>query len=533
METSKEVIKGSTIKIEELLNPKWITNRKAILIVGLILLGTIIIRISSIESPAIDRTDWKEIDHIMISKNYYENGYNFLYPEVEWPAEAPRYTAMELPLAPFLAGLLYGIFGHNVYTVRILTLIAFLLLIIFSFKLVKREAGVLLALMTALLTGVLPLSNQFNNYLFSEPLLLFFSVFSVFYYTEWIEKKKVWQLVLFILGFSLAISLKPTSLYLGLPLLWIHYRAFGLQLKKYFSFILAILTCLILPVLWYSHANFLANNYIDVFGVFGGQFGGHDKFQTITMLGDSQWWIIMYFRMKRMLLGNMGLLILAIGVISSIFYKKGRLLLIYLFSVILFFLIVAEGNLDTTYRQLTIIFPAAFFISLGVLVTGTFLYYRTIQKGINNSVSKLLAIAIPLGLLLIFPLKRYDIYKVNNKEVPVHQDNWLLADQIKMKAPEAKKMVLAGGYTIHKGGNDLSPILYYYSGLQGWSIQKGEWQEAILEEYLKKGATIFAATGYSREDELATFINNLMTKYRVIYHNPEKELLLLDLTSLN
>ncbi|KAA3640208.1 MAG: hypothetical protein DWQ02_02345 [Bacteroidetes bacterium] len=521
---------GFAMKLEAYLNPSWINKRNASIILGSILIFTAIVRISTIDSPALDRTDWKEIDHIMISKNYYENGYKFLYPEVDWPAENPRYTAMELPIAPFIAGLLYGVFGYNVYTVRILTFFAFLLLIFFSYKLVRREAGLFLALMTALLAGILPLSNQFNKYLFSEPLLLFFSVFSVFYYAEWVDKKKVWQLVLFIIGFSLAISLKPTCLYLGLPLLWIHYRANGLKLKRYLSFFLTMIVCLILPVWWYSHAYYLANNYIDVFGVFGGQFGGHDKFQTIGMLSDPQWWATMYFRMKRMLLGNMGLLMLAIGVVYSAYSSKGRLFLYYLLSVLLFFMIVAEGNLDTTYRQLTIIPPAAFFISLGFITTSTFLYHLAKRTGAHKMTCKILAVAIPLGLLLFFPLKRFDIYEVPNKETAVHKTNWLLAEQIKINSPGTKKMVLAGGYTTHKGGNDLSPILYYYSDLQGWSIQEGEWEEETIEKYFDKGATIFAATGYSREEELAKFVQTLKTKYKIIYYNPEKGLLLLDLT---
>ncbi len=291
MNLISEVTKSFKAKVEACLNPKWINKKNASLILGLILVITGIIRLSTIDSPALDRTDWKEIDHIMISKNYYENGYKFLYPEVDWPAENPRYTAMELPVAPFFAGLLYGLFGFNVYSVRLLTFIAFLFLVFLTYKLVKRETGILLALIAALLAAILPLSNQFNRYLFSEPLLLFFSVFSIFLYAEWIKKKKVWQLLSFIAGFSLAISLKPTCLYLGLPLLWIHYRANGLQFKRYFSFVFTMLVCLILPIGWYTHAYFLANNYIDVFGVFGGQFGGHDKFQTISMLSDFQWWL--------------------------------------------------------------------------------------------------------------------------------------------------------------------------------------------------------------------------------------------------
>ncbi len=531
MKKIPEILKDFDKKSEVWQNPKWLSPKKAKAVLALLLILIAALRLANIDSPAIDRTDWKEIDHIMISKNYFENGYKFLYPEVAWPAESPRITAMELPVVPFFASLLYPFLGVNAYSVRMLTFLSFLLLAFFTYKLVERETNTVLALSTALLVGLLPLSNQFNRYLFSEPLLLLCSVFSIFYYAEWVDSKKIRHLLLFIIGFSLALSLKPTSLYLGLPFLWIHYRKFGLQIKNYLAFVLAMGICLVLPVWWYIHAYHLATTYIDVFGVFGGQFGGHNKFQTFSMLSDLDWWITMYFRMKRMLLGNWGLFMVFLGVITSLYLKKGRLLLSYLIAVVLFFLIVAEGNLDTTYRQLTIIPPAAFFIVLGsftlmILISTVLQKIRVSMKTANS-----MALILAIGLLLIFPIKRFDIYAVPGKEIPVHQNNWLLAEQIKEKAPGATKMILAGGYTIHKGGNDLSPILYYYSGLQGWSVQKGEWHVEMIEQYKNKGATLLAATGYAREKELALFLEKISTQYKILYHQPEKQLMLLDLTS--
>ena len=64
---------------------------------GLILLACLIVRLWTIDSPAIDRTFWKEIDYIEISLNYWKHGFNFIHPELTWPAEPPRMTAMEFP----------------------------------------------------------------------------------------------------------------------------------------------------------------------------------------------------------------------------------------------------------------------------------------------------------------------------------------------------------------------------------------------------------------------------------------------------
>ena len=87
---------------------------------GLILIACLIVRLWTIDDSSLDRTLWKEIDYITISSNYWKHGYKFLEPEITWPAELPRITAMELPLGPYGASFLYGIFGYNVLTGSIL-----------------------------------------------------------------------------------------------------------------------------------------------------------------------------------------------------------------------------------------------------------------------------------------------------------------------------------------------------------------------------------------------------------------------------
>jgi len=91
------------------------------------------------------------------------------------------------------------------------------------------------------------------------------------------------------------------------------------------------------------------------------------------------------------------------------------------------------------------------------------------------------------------------------------------------------KLVTVGEYSIHKGGNDLSPVLYYYSGLQGWSLQKGDWHLERIQSLIQKGATLFAALNMLREPESDHFINEMKARYEVIYENKDSQLLLLDL----
>ena len=500
------------------------------ILIGILLL-VFTLRLLTIHIPALDRTDWKEIDHIMISKNFQTNGYNLLEPTVWWPAEEPRITAVELPLVAFISSLLYPVIGFNALSVRLITLLAFLLLVVYMYKLVKRETSIFLALLTAFFVGLLPMFSLFRNYLFSEPLMIFLAVFSIYQFAEWVEKAKKLSLIKFLIAFSIAISLKPTVLCIGLPLLWIYFRNHQWQIRQYLLFALVMGACLMLPALWYWHAYHLATNYIDVFGVFGGQFGGHDKFQTLTMLSKPWWYATIYWNLKIFLLGEVGLACVAAGVWLAVKYRKGQLFIAYLLAIISFFIIVAEGNWDTSYRQLTIIPPASFFLVIGMLALLSLLYTLVrVFLGLNREkLTWILAGVIFLGLFSVFPIRKKHAYPVLDKNQPMHEKQWLFAQEIRKVAKDDSKIILAGEYTIHKGGNDVSPVTYYYSGVQGWTIQEGEWSEAAIDSLKTKGADLFGAIDYTREPELENFLKIMSANYEVLYTNPKQELLLIRL----
>lgn len=531
----KQLVKAwrkSVEKVDGFVRYDSLPERKANLILLAIVVLFAIFRMATIHIPDIDRTVWKEIDHIMISENYYRHGYHFLKPEISWPAEEPRVTAMEFPLVPFLASLLYPVFGINAFSVRLVSAIAFLLLMVYVYKLARREAGVVLALSSAFFAGLFPLFDPFRNILFSEPAMIFFSVFSIYHYAQWMDFRRKQDLALSILGFSLTLALKPTALYLLLPLAWICFRKCRFNFKKYGALAWPLAAALILPGLWYGYAYYLAQHCIDVFGVFGGRFGGHDKMQTFTMLSSMDWYYTMLWRLRVLLLGGPGLFFLLAGLAVSLFsLKRGQLFVAYLLAIACYFIIVAEGQADTSYRQLTIIPAASFFIGLGLSTFGFFIYFLALDSGrrLFKAAALPFSLLTCLALLIFFPLRKKHIFESCYKNAPVHTANWILAQEIKKVSPDSLKIIMAGDYTIHKGGVDVSPVTYYYSGRQGWTILAGQWNEAVVDNLKKKGAGLLGAIGYSREPELAQFLAELCEQYEILYQDRSKELLLLSL----
>ena len=507
-----------------------IPNSAKLIILSGILLLFLFIRLSTIQTPEIDRTNWKEIDHITISTNYYLHGFNILKPEISWPAEPPRVTAMELPLVPYFTSFLYPFLGINAFSVRFLTLLMSLLLIVITYKLVQLELGDIFALNSAFAVALLPLNNPYNKYLFSEPTLIFFSVFALYFLVKWLEVNKIKYIIWAAVGFTIAISLKPTAMYMLIPFLWVYYRKYKLNYKKYKSLVKLLLVSLIIPVAWYAYAYYLTKTSIDVFGIFG----GHDKFQTFTMLTTKHWYTEMYKRITNLILGSRLDFILSIlGFITLLGIRQAKLFFAYISAIFIFFIIVAEGNLDTMYRQLTIIPALSVFVSAGAITIVVIV--RMLLIKLSNSITNIKYNLNYVGLLLSILLMSSTLYTnrneifMNNKVEPVHVNKWILAKEIDKYVSKDALIITAGEYSIHKGGYDLSPVIYYYADVKGWSLTKNDWDMDYVEKLIRKGASVFAAYEMYREPSSSSFLHEMKQKYKILYEDKEKSLLLLDL----
>ena len=350
--------------LQEAKDTKLISDKLALIIVLFIIICCALIRVLTFSTLPLEITFWKEIDYLNISRGFWEHGFNIFKPEVLWLADPPRITAMEFPLIPYVSSLLYFLFGYNIFTVRILTMLAFIGLVFYLFKLVQRELGNLIAILAALAASIMPLYHPFGQILFSDPWVIAFSVFTIYHFAEWLDNDKKSNAIQALIGFTLTIALKITALYILIPLVWILYRKYQFKIKSYFKYIGLGLLGLILPIAWYMYAYYLTNNSVDVFGVFG----GHNKFQTFTMLMDPLWYKTLFFRLSRDILGGeIGLFLCIIGFIATFLVKKNELFIAYLVAILAFFVIVAEGQYDAPYRQMTIIPVFSVFVALGTI----------------------------------------------------------------------------------------------------------------------------------------------------------------------
>ena len=511
------------------LSPKTIR-----ILLFLIVIGIGIFRLATISVPSLEWTSWKEIDYLTISQNFWQNGFNFLQPEVTWPAEPPRVTEMELPLVPYISALLYQIFGFGALTARAITLFSSLLMVVYVYKLARREFDPFVGLLSALAAGVLPLYHPFSRLLFTEPTMIAMSVVSIYYMAEWVDGPSRRNWILTILSLSLTFSLKLETLYLLLPLTWLVFRRYQWRFGQYWKYISLVLISLILPVIWYAYAYYLETTGAHLFGIFM----GHDKSQFTTLLLDLRWYRTMAGRVINGILGGLyGLGLFGLGFLFLLVNRKGSLFFAYFIAVAIYFGLVAEGQIDAPYRQLPIIPAISVFVAFGaqVIIALVFAFLNRIKKSLLSDKNLAwMTLSASFLLVVLIPFQRLD--EVLMADTPAHADRWDLAQEIKKHSDENSKLVVVGENSKHVGGYDLSPVLFYYSDLQGWSLTPEDWTQSRIDELRDKGAThlvFILPYGYPYdfiylpEEPVEPFIQEMKSKYPVIYEYQDQ--LILDL----
>ena len=63
------------------------------------------VRLILIDQPYVDHWSWRQSDVAAIARNFFENGFHFGYPQIDWAGGSAGYVGTEFPILPFLAAI--------------------------------------------------------------------------------------------------------------------------------------------------------------------------------------------------------------------------------------------------------------------------------------------------------------------------------------------------------------------------------------------------------------------------------------------
>ena len=238
-----------------------------------------------------DWMGWRQADTQAIALNFYHQGLNIFYPQIDWGGVGPGYVETEFQLYPAVICLGFRLFGMDIWQGQLVSLLSMMGAACYIALLCRRyfaEVPSLLGTMVFLgCLGTLHLATAVQP----DALCFFFYAASMYHFSRFVENGCHTGLVVSFIFSTLAVLVKPPALHLGIvQFIWVaiasprRLRSVALWLS--WGGILAILAA------YYLHANQLYVTYGNTFGI---GVGGDSKFPAWADLVDPK----NYYRITR------------------------------------------------------------------------------------------------------------------------------------------------------------------------------------------------------------------------------------------
>lgn len=468
----------------------------------IILIFALLVRLIHINFPVSGWHEWRQADTAAIAKNYYENGFDILNPEIDWGG-VNNHVESEFQLYPFVVSLLYYLFGFTEIWGRLVSILCSLFTVFGLYLLTKSIINKKTALWSAFIYAILPLNIYFARVMMPEATMMMAIVFGIYFFYKWIEYDRTQYLILSCLFTTIAVLLKIPTLYIGLPLLYLAYQKYRLKTFLNWKLILYTLAVLVLTALWYYHAHQLYENGGRTFQIW--EFGS-DKWGNFKLwITPGFYYDIIYGSLIQRHLTYPGFIICLIGFFIKRENKYEKLFDVWVISLLIYVLIVAQGNRQHDYYQLPIILPLVVFIGK---VFGK--YLTEVRINFIKYKTRYSLLIISLILILFFSFRFVNgLMKMENLYLPYFTI-----------AKEVKKV---------SGKNDLiitlcdgNPIYLYTADRKGWISAREQFDNEYLEQRIKEGAKLFTGEKRWIESDKSKFLfAQVLQKYSVIENNNE------------
>ena len=459
----------------------WIS----VTLIGLILCG-IAMRCFRIDLPLFDGHGYRQHDTAAIARNFAEESMNAFYPRVDWRGESSGFAETEFQIYTFTVAVLYKTFGVHEFLGRGLNVCLFVLSAGLLFLFIQAVFDERAALIGVFFYCIAPLAVFYNRSFQPDTLLALASLFSIYAFWRWSQRLRWPWLVLSGLGLTIAVLIKPPSLYLGLPLLYLAHLRFGRQWYRQHSLWLFAVLVLIPPFLWYWHAYQLWEIHGNTFGLLGRR-----SIAGVWPLNDRNWHLLgarLAHRLTHEIATPVGLLLLAAGLLTRQ-SRVGRLLLYWSLGFLVYIVLVPRGHSGHDYYQLPFVFVACAYIGFGATVL--------VDRGVlpKHALLALLIFALPMSALELqgkLVVRDYDEIRI-----PFARQVFELTqpDELVVFVVPVPKRADPGIYrhrTVEGEYLYCDPIDLYNSHRKGWSLDADQATPARLEQLRQKGARCLA-----------------------------------------
>lgn len=346
----------------------------AIFFATVVALLTIALRLYKIDTPLADFHSWRQADTAAVSRNFAVDGINLLKPRYDdlsniqsGQVNPVGYRMVELPIYNAGITLLSSTGACNIEVCgRLLSILAAVVTALVIFYLLLKEHGLLAAALGGLTFASSPFMVYFTRVVLPDPTAVALAMSSIFFLYIFSEKQKsktISSLGYFLsaICFSLALLVKPTTIFYGVPLAYLFIRTYTWDVLKkpltYFYWLGAFVPLLIWRqyILQFPEGIPASEWLITSVNTAGG-------LQNVFFKPSFFRWIF-YERINNLILGGFLTPFFIIGALSR---QKRYLTHAILLGSLTFLFVFQGGNVQHEYYQ-TMIFPAlAMLVGVGL-----------------------------------------------------------------------------------------------------------------------------------------------------------------------
>ena len=449
------------------------------------------VRLIFINQPYVDHWSWRQSDVAAIARNFYDGGFRFAYPQIDWAGDATGYVGTEFPILPFVAAICYKFVGIHEWIGRGQAVIFFAVSLPFFFLLVREIFGSTAAVWATFFFSFAPLNIFAGRSFMPDVPSLSLAIVGLYFFLRWTHDQKWTPLLLAAIAVSLSSLIKITSAVIFAPLAYLAVAGIadpgltrgllgvGRDHRSWLQLLLFIAITVVPSAAWYWHAYQIAERFYP-----------HHFFGAGGVRIESLEW---YWNIARQtatssltpVLAIMALIGLSVALGSRTRSVSGRAALRarysllfhwWLVAMILFTIAVGYGNRHSWY-QVPLVPVAAVFAGAACAFFA------------SKIASRPAAIILSLLLTSSFAILSY----VNSR--PLYESS---AAQLRDAGLELNKITPSDALIVAADMGD--PTIFYYSQRKGWhfleedGIYQGtpsDSQDAIvdLEKLRRRGAT--------------------------------------------
>jgi len=325
----------------------------------LISILAVAVRFVAIDQPYVDNWSWRQSDVAAIARNYFQGGFHFARPQIDWAGDQPGYVGTEFPILPFVAALCYKIFGVHEWFGRVQAVILFALSLPFFFLIVRRIFDETAATWALFFYSFAPLGVMASRCFMPDVPSLALSIIGLYFFQQWLaEEGSRASFLASALCISLSILIKATSVLIGVPIACLAVAAVcDRRFREKFGAhraplqLLAFAAIALIPsALWYGHAYQISLHFYP-----------HHFFGAGGVRIMSVAW---YLKIARSLVtSELAPLLFVLGAFGAFLTRstsKARPFHCWLGAMILFIIIVGYGNRHLWYQLPLVPIVAAF-----------------------------------------------------------------------------------------------------------------------------------------------------------------------------